>query len=234
MFDKMELKDKVKFGFYDFGECRELAKGSLQYILSDISDIKKYYVRLGFHLEEFKRCEYYHDFGYCTFEEFCEANLSLDKSAIGRCISVWQNFSNNGKMFLKEEYEVYNYSQLCEMVSLDEVSRKHILPSMSVREIRDYKRGLKNKSVKKTVPNATSHLTQLELELELEQDVSVSVKPKLSDVIKDEPMKKLYQLLQEHFDCDLEMRCSGKSIMIVGAEKTYRLRLDVPKNKSAE
>lgn len=227
MFMDVDLENKVKYGLFNFGGCREAAKGSLQYILSDISDIKKYYVRLGFHLEEFKRCEYYHDFGYGTFEEFCEANLSLDKSAIGRCISVWRNFSDDGKMFLKEEYEDYNYSQLCEMIALDDTSRKHILPSMSVQEIRNYKRGLKNKSVEKSVPNATSHLTQMEQEAEQ----VVSVKPKLSDVLNDELVSEMYLLLQEHFDCDLEMRCSGKSIMIVGAEKTYRLRLDVPKSK---
>lgn len=91
MFCEIDLKDKVKYGLYNFGECSEAAKGSLRYILSDISGIKKYYVRLGFHLQEFKSCMYYRDFGYSSFEEFCDANLSLDKGAISRCISVWQN-----------------------------------------------------------------------------------------------------------------------------------------------
>lgn len=228
MFCEIDLKDKVKYGLYDFGECSEAAKGSLQYILSDISDIKKYYVRLGFHLQEFKACTYYRDFGYASFEEFCDANLSLDKGAISRCISVWQNFSDDGKIFLKDKYEDYNYSQLCEMVSMDEVSRSHILPTMSVQEIRNYKRALKSeKSVEKSVPVAMSQPTQMELELK--QDVSAPVKPKLSEVLNDELMNEIHLLFQEHFDCDLEMRCSGKSIMIVGEENTYRLRLDIPR-----
>lgn len=227
MFCEIDLKDKVKYGLYDFGECSEAAKGSLRYILSDISDIKKYYVRLGFHLQEFKSCTYYRDFGYSSFEEFCDANLSLDKGAISRCISVWQNFSDDGKEFLKEKYEDYNYSQLCEMVSMDDVSRSHVLPTMSVQDIRNYKRALKSKkSVEKSVPVATSQPTQLELELE---QIPVSEKRKLSEALDGEMIGELYSLLQEHFDCDLEMRCSGKSIMLVGDEKTYRLRLDVPK-----
>lgn len=157
---------EVKYGMINFREERENARTSLKYILSDMNDIRTRYIWLGFHLEEFKRCEYYYDFGYPSMEEFCSANLGMDKSAVSRCINVYREFNASNitkyeagiklvgsKMDLDERYKDYSYSQLCEMVSMDDVQRKQVTPDMTIKQIREVKKGNVSQNVS---PVATS------------------------------------------------------------------------------
>ena len=143
----------VKYGMYGLRDEREQARGSLKYILCDITDIKRSYFRLGFHLHEFKNCKYYEDFGFLTFEEFCEANFDMDKGAISRCINVFLMINAHGEerhsagcktigcsMEISDKYKDYSYSQLCEMLPLDEEKRSKVKPDMTVKEIRELKK----------------------------------------------------------------------------------------------
>ena len=155
---------EVKYGMIHFREEREMARSSLRYILHDMNDIRTSYIRLGFHLEEFRRCGYYYDFGYPTLEEFCGVNLGLGKSAISRCINVFKEFSacekETHKMWIDDRYKDYSYSQLCEMVSMDEEQRRQVTPDMTIKQIREVKKGnvLQNVS-----PVATSHLDKFSI-----------------------------------------------------------------------
>lgn len=137
-------------------EPRDLAFTSLKYLYSDLTDIRKHYIRLGFHLEEFSRCEYYRDFGFSTLEEFCAKNLGLDKSAVSRCINVYRAFNASNSFVYKngikikgaaielgEQWKDYSYTQLCEMLPLTPGQRMNISPDMSVKQIREYKKTLK-------------------------------------------------------------------------------------------
>lgn len=139
----------IKYGPYKYGTIdskpRELAFASVGYLMNDMINIRENYIRLGFHLNEFKYYGYYKDFGYETFDDFCVANLGLDKSAVSRCISVWFNFAfvddnYSRKMWLDEKYKDYSYSQLCEMVSMDVIQRKQITPDMTIKQIREIKK----------------------------------------------------------------------------------------------
>lgn len=147
---------------------REEAFGSLKYLYSDLTDIRNYYIRLGFHLVEFKNCEYYKDFGYLTLEEFCDVNLGMDKGAVSRCINVYRQFNASNDvtfhgsnktvgcaMDLSERWKDYSYTQLCEMLPLSEEDRKKVKPDMTVRDIREFKKTLKigNAPVASTQPD---------------------------------------------------------------------------------
>lgn len=107
----------VKYGMYDLGPEREAARGSFKYILSDMNDIRKSFIRLGFHLDEMLCNKYYEDFGYLTIEEFAEANLGMDKSNVYRYIRVFENFAaDNGNyqrtLYLDDKWKDYSFSQL--------------------------------------------------------------------------------------------------------------------------
>lgn len=150
---------KIVYGMLNLVEKpRELALASVKYLYSDLTDIKKYYIRLGFHLEEFGRMCGYEDFGYLTLEEFCEVNLGLDKSAVSRCINVYREFNassdrkyKNGveshgcAMEISDDWKDYSYTQLCELLPLSPEQRKNVTPDMSIRQIREYKKILKGK-----------------------------------------------------------------------------------------
>lgn len=142
---------------------RKEAYGHVKYLYADLTDIRKYYIRLGFHLAEFERCSYYFDFGYPTLEDFCQSNLGLDKSAVSRCIGVYREFnakddlefgcgviSKGCDMELSKKWQDYSYTQLCEMLPLSPEQREKISPDMTIKQIRDYKKSLKNKPVAST------------------------------------------------------------------------------------
>lgn len=147
------------------GEPSEAALASVKYLYTDLTDIRKYYIRLGFHLDEFSRNHYYRDFGYYTLEDFCEKNLGLDKGAVSRCINVYKQFNASNDvsyeagcktigsaMELSERWKDYSYTQLCEMLPLSEEARNNITPDMTVKQIREYKKSKKDKSVASTQP----------------------------------------------------------------------------------
>ncbi len=153
----------IVYGMVNFGVERESAKGSFEYIMNDIKDIRHRYITLGFHLNEFRTFEYYKDFGYITFEEFCEKNIPLDKSAISRCINVWDVFCARDKnrlgpfgrkIFLDDKWKDYSYSQLCEMISMSDDQRNLVKPNMTIKEIRELKK--KVKTSQKPLQVATS------------------------------------------------------------------------------
>ena len=140
----------IKHGLVNLREQREAAVGSVKYVLSDITDIKQNYFRLGFHLWEFQQNKYYEDFGYTTMAAFCEANFDMDKSAVSRCISVFLYTCQRREgslfdlptMFMQEKYKDYSYSQLCEMVSMPESLEKFVKPDMTIAEIRQIKKDI--------------------------------------------------------------------------------------------
>lgn len=158
----LTIKDseiEVVYGELFSGEDpREEAFGSLKYLYSDLTDIRKYYIRLGFHLEEFRRLGYYKDFGYLTLEDFCEKNLAMDKGAVSRCINVFLAFNASKDvtcsagvktvgcaMDLSEKWKDYSYTQLCELLPLSEDERNEVTPDMTVKDIREFKKQLKSR-----------------------------------------------------------------------------------------
>lgn len=150
----------IRYGLIDFGPEREAARTSVKYILTDMNDIRKSYIRLGFHLSEFERYEYYKDFGYATLQEFCDANIGLDKSAVSRCIGVFRKFNaslnsrytggaktTGSAMELGSCWKEFSYSQLCEMLTMDDKTLELVKPEMTIKQIRELKK--KNVSRKK-------------------------------------------------------------------------------------
>lgn len=127
------------------------AESYLLRIHEDIADIRHGFIRLGFHLDEIKKCLYHEAAGYADFYEFCEVNYGLEATTVKRYIEVWRAFaeyddkSHSRKMWIDEKYAAYSYSQLVEMLPLDEKQRKQILPVMTIKEIRQKKKEMKNK-----------------------------------------------------------------------------------------
>lgn len=145
-----EKKLKIVYGEADFlrsgKDGEDNAMHSLRYILADMSDLKRSFIRLGFHLCEFRRYAFYTEFGYTSMEDFCEANLGLSKSSVSRLIKVYLEFSKvqgyTHTMFLDDKYADYSYSQLCEMLNMSDEQRRQVKPDMTVKEIRELKKNV--------------------------------------------------------------------------------------------
>lgn len=143
--------ENIKYGMINFGETSDAALHCFKYLRHDTADLKKRYIALGFHLNEFCNNEYYKDFGYDNLNDFCYDNLGLDKTAISRCMGVWFRFSKRNElsgvatMFIDEKYSGYNYTQLTEMLPLSDAQLRKITPDMTCRQIREFKKELKIK-----------------------------------------------------------------------------------------
>lgn len=156
------LINRIQFGpdCYAPDEVGELAIASVGYIMNDMQDIGKGYVRLGFHLNEMEASRYYEDLGYTDFYECVQKNFHMDKSAVSRCIAVWKEFSEfddkagSRKMWLDERYADYSYSQLVEMLPLKPEQRRRVRSDMTVAQIREFKRQLKEPSNAETKADA--------------------------------------------------------------------------------
>ena len=148
----MDLTTGIVFGENYYGdEVNELAVASFNYVKQDIADVKKRYISLGFHLHEMEMYRYHEELGYDNFYECIEKNFHMDKSAVSRVISVWNEFcskddADSRKMWIDDRYEKYSYSQLVEMLPLKEQERRRVTSDMTVSQIRSYKRSLKEKA----------------------------------------------------------------------------------------
>ena len=115
-------------------------------------DAAKSFVYLGFLLWEVKQYHYYGEKNYASVYDYAEVELGFKKSSTKNFIAVAETFGNKyfgspwtssilPTMTLQPEYKDFNYSQLCEMLSMSDKQRSKVTPDMSVRQIRDLKRG---------------------------------------------------------------------------------------------
>ena len=191
----MMLNSVVKYKVGYCGVCAsDDALGSFNYLHDDIRDIKKRYITLGFHLDEFERLGYYKQFGYDCLKDFVYDNFGIEHSGLSRILSVYYRFAErNGscsKMWIDSRFENYSYSQLVEMVKLsDDDIAKNIKPEMSVKSIREY---AKNKKNSKKCDVALSTKTNEKVLTKQEKCAST---PPLPEPDLQRPFDERYQLI---------------------------------------
>lgn len=117
-------------------------------LYKSVETLKQNYLQIGKELCAFEMNHYYEAFGYLSLADFCQNNLRMDKGAVSRCMNVWKMVSESvdGTSVIWDEYVGYSYSQLTELVTLEEPERKEITPEMTVKEIREFKRKLKGEN----------------------------------------------------------------------------------------
>lgn len=144
-----DIINYVTGDFYEGDSPDEMALGSFDCISKDLNDIKRCYFRLGFHLNEFDRCKYYQQFGFTCLSDFVLHNWGLEPSFVSWCIAVFKFTAQYSgaipTMFQEEKYQPYSYSQLVEMISMDEDTLRRCSPNFSVRELREIKKNAKKK-----------------------------------------------------------------------------------------
>ncbi|CDD66878.1 putative uncharacterized protein [Firmicutes bacterium CAG:882] len=185
--------DNVVYGLINYGnqEISENAKGALKYIKSDIADIKRRYIALGFHLEEFDRYYYYKEFGFSSLADFVQANFGIEHSGLSRILSVYNRFCSrngaDGTIFVDDRFQAYSYSQLVEMVKLSNAQiDKDIQPTMTVKDIRNY---VKNKKKCDVAQNK-----KVEEKVLTKQEKCASAPPLLEPDLQ-RPFDERYQLI---------------------------------------
>lgn len=106
--------------------------------------IKSNYIYIGFLLNELANSENFSHEPY-TIAEYAENEFGFSKSLTYSMMKVSERFCHG--MFLSDRFKNYGYSQLVELLSVSDSDLVEFNSDMSVREIKEKKRELKEKYV---------------------------------------------------------------------------------------
>lgn len=127
-------------------------RDSLDVIKEESVKIKKSFVKIGWYLKHIQDNELYLEDGYANINECAEEQLGYSQSTVSRFIGICEKFSkNHNSPELDEKYSGFDKSQMMEMLPLSAEQLEQVTPNMTVKQIREVKKG-KNKeaeSVKK-------------------------------------------------------------------------------------
>ena len=109
-------------------------------IKSDMTNVARQCVSIGFHLKAARDRELYKDAGYSTLWEYAADQFGLSMSSASRYITINDRFSVGGNTpMLMEEYRNFSKSQLQEMISLSSEQAKKVTEKTTVKQIREMK-----------------------------------------------------------------------------------------------
>lgn len=117
-------------------------------ILRALNDTTKNFIKIGYYLLQIKDIDF-KLFGYEDIYDFSLKNFSLKKTSIKNMLGIANRFIDNDRTYyaeqiaFKEGFEGFNYSQLTELLSVDDMDIKKFTPSMPRSEIREQKYLLK-------------------------------------------------------------------------------------------
>ena len=131
---------------------------SVDIIRTELKNIKKSFVRIGWHLKQIKDNGWYQKEGYKNIYEFAKEKFNISQPTATRFINICTEFSESGSSpELDARYQGYSLSQLTEMLNVGADKRQGISPDMTVREIREFKR--KDRESQKSGTEETSDKT---------------------------------------------------------------------------
>lgn len=107
-------------------------------------DVANTYVQIGGYLNEMNQAKQYEVLDYKSIYEYAADRFNLSKTTCANFINLYKRFGEetgfHDDYALKEEYEDYSYSQLVELVSVDEDKLLDYSPNLTVKEIRAVKK----------------------------------------------------------------------------------------------
>lgn len=114
-------------------------------IRGSMYNVAREFVYIGFLLAECEYYQSYRDWGYSSIHEYASHQLGFKKSSTYNFINVCKTFCQPTNAlpfsyFMKEPYSSFNFSQLCEMLSMSDKQRSQVTSDMSVKQIREVKK----------------------------------------------------------------------------------------------
>ena len=169
--------------------------GVTEKIKKAMYDIAKNFVYIGYLLWEVQEYEYYKEKGYKNVYEYAETELNFKRTTTKNMIAINREFGcakqylrdnietgySGPSMHLQQSYEKFQYSQLCEMLSMAPAQRSSVTPNMTVKEIRAMKSGQTSDQ------NAliTSSTTRNKVSGQTSDQISVTINNVWVDIDKD-------------------------------------------------
>lgn len=109
-------------------------------IKSDMTNMARTCVSIGFHLKAVRDRELFLEEGYESIWEYAADQFGLSTSSASRYMTINDQFSVGGNTpQLQEEYQNFSKSQLQEMITMSDEQRQQVTEGMTVKEIRQLK-----------------------------------------------------------------------------------------------
>lgn len=119
-----------------------LYKDAKTFIKENLSSMAKSYIAVGYYLRSIRENEGYKEDGYQNVHELAEAEFGMKRQTVDHCIRVNKKFSKDGESpVVAEEYREFKKAQLQEMLYLTDDQILEVKPEMSVRQIREIRKG---------------------------------------------------------------------------------------------
>ena len=120
-------------------------RGVTAKIKQAMQETAKQFVYIGFLLWEVKQYEYYYEEGYDNVYQYAEHELGFKRSSTKNFIAICENFCRKNEyklptMFLDEQWNDYQYSQLTEMLAMSPAQREQTKPTITVKQLREIKK----------------------------------------------------------------------------------------------
>ena len=138
-------------------------------IKSDLTNMARTCVSIGFHLRAVKDRELFRESGYDTVWDYATDQFGLSMSSTSRYMEINKQFSVGGNTpQLQEEYRNFSKSQLQEMITMSDDQKKQVTEKMTVKQIRQIKNP---EPEKKMEPDQEEEQLQGQMNIEDYEDV---------------------------------------------------------------
>lgn len=136
-------------------------------ILNQVSNISKSFCKIGFYLWKLRKDKLYLSRDFKSLGDYAESVLHIKKSSAYNYIKVCERFSKyDGHGYptasLKDSYTDFNFTQLSEILYLPEKAAEEIKSDMTVSEIRNIRKKLKDSGSNSNVGESVSSSGQTE------------------------------------------------------------------------
>lgn len=109
-------------------------------IKSDMTNVARSCVSVGFHLKAIRDRELFRDAWYDTLWDYAADQFGISKSSASRYMEINDRFSIGGNTpMLQKEYKDFSKSQLQEMISLSPEQARKVTAKTTVKQIREMK-----------------------------------------------------------------------------------------------
>lgn len=110
-------------------------------IKNNLGGIVKSFVRIGWQLTRIDRSGAYKNDGYSSIAEFAAAEYGMNRTGVSRFMNVYETYSADGDTpELKEQYREFKFSQLTELLQVQEADRQMFTPEVKREDIREFQR----------------------------------------------------------------------------------------------
>ena len=116
---------------------KKLYNECLENITKMVNGVKASYIAIGVQLKRIREKKLYEIDNYKNVYDLANEKFGMSKTTASNAIKVCERFCKDGNLL--PQYANYNFTQLTEMISMDEEQVKDVNSDMSAKKIREIK-----------------------------------------------------------------------------------------------